>query len=1205
MVKRLCAAATVAALGVIGLSTSFGPAARAADPAAGTVDFERDIQPIFKAACYECHGDKKVKGKLRLDSRDLALKGGTTGPAIEPGKGKDSYLAKRLRGLGDEDQMPLDKPALTEEQIKLVERWIDQGAKWPEHASVQGAKIEKHWSFVKPVKHDPPKVHDDKWVRNAIDQFILARLEREGLKPSPEANRATLIRRLGLDLIGLPPTPEEVDAFVNDASPDAYEKLVDRLLASPHYGERWARRWLDLARYADTNGYEKDRPRSIWLYRDWVINALNADMPFDRFTVEQLAGDMLSDATDAQKIATGFHRNTMINEEGGIDPLEFRFHAVVDRVATTGTAFLGLTVGCAQCHTHKYDPISHKEYYQFFAFLNNADEPVMEAPTPEVEAKRGEIARKAEQLESELPGKFEVKDDVEWTVARSGTLTTITPQEKPDRSADGTWRLPDGGPEKSSYTVVFDSGPEEFDRIRLEALTDGDKGPGRTAHGNFVVNELTVRVATRGSSETPLRVKLARAEADYSQPMFDVAGAIDGKPETGWAINEPGKRKSRTAVFYFEKPVKNDAGSTWNVKLDQNFGERHTLGRFRLSLGRKVVTDKRPMDVRRAEALAKGFAVWQEKQGGSAVQWTALKPSRMASNAPTLALLEDGSVLVSGDVTKSDTYDLTLPLPEGVKEVTAVRIEALPHPSLPNNGPGKVHYEGPFGDFFLSEISLTASGQPAKFASAAHSYAAGSNTAARAIDGDQQSGWSIAGQQGKAHHAVFALEKPVSAKELNLRMLFEKYYAAPLGRFRVWVSDDPKAGKGAPLPPDVEIALATPADKRGETHRDLIFKQYLMAAPELSAARKEIDALRRTMPGAPTTLVMRERPSGHQRPTRLHHRGEFMSPRDEVAPGVPAVLPPLPEGAPRNRLGLAQWLVSRDNPLTPRVTVNRQWSAIFGKGLVKTEADFGTQGEKPSHPELLDYLAVEFMDQGWSLKKLHRLIVTSSTYRQSSAVNDGLLAKDPENRLLARGPRFRLEAELVRDSALKAAGLLSPKMGGPSVFPPQPPSVTTEGAYGPLTWTASTGEDRYRRSLYTFAKRTAPFALFNTFDAPSGEACVARREVSNTPLAALAVLNDVNFVEAAQALGKVIAAMQGDDVAKATALFRRFAARAPDPSELAKIVEFCQRQRDRFEKKELDASKVAGVAEGDVIERATWTAVARAVMNLDEVVTKN
>lgn len=990
---------------------SVGSAVAAADP-----DFNRDVRPILAGKCFKCHGpdEKSRKGDLRLDSEAAAAKSG----AVVPGKPGQSELVRRIASTDEAEVMPppaVKKP-LTEREKQVLKDWV-----------AAGAKYEPHWAFA-PARRPPvPKVRSPRvTIRNPIDAFVLARLESEGLAPSPEADRYTLIRRVYLDLVGLPPTPEEVDAFVKDGSADAYEKVVDRLLASPHYGERWARRWLDLARYADTNGYEKDRQRSIWPYRDWVIKALNDDMPFDRFSIEQLAGDMLPNATREQKVATGFHRNTMLNEEGGIDPLEFRYHAVVDRANVTGTVWLGLTMGCAQCHTHKFDPISQTEYFRFLAFLNNADEPELEVPSPE-------------QLKQ----------------------------------------------------------------------------------------------------QTELRAKIEALETD---------------------------------------------------------------------LVKKLPTDKRGAP----------FNAWLEGQRKQAVRWTTLRPSKLDGGHTKLTVMDDGSILASGDATKRDLYSLLFDgLPQGV---TAFRLEALPHDSLPAHGPGRAYYEGPKGDFLLSEFSLIADDKPVKFSGASESYAKlglikGPSSAALALDGESHTGWATAGREGQASNAVFNLGRPLTAKAAKLELLFERHYAASLGRFRVSAATDARPIKARDTPAKVEDLLLVPADRLTPDQRDTLLRHWATIAPELQTARDEIAELRKQLPQFTTTLVMRERPADSPRPTFRHHRGEYLQPKEQLQPGGLAILPPLPAGQPVDRLTFARGLVSKQNPLVGRVTVNRHWQAFFGRGVVRTTDDFGYQGEPPTHPALLDWLAAEFVEPTWttpghrpgapwSFKSLHKLIVMSATYRQSARVTPELLAKDSENRLLARGPRVRLEAEMVRDSLLKASGLLSAKVGGPSVFPPQPPSVTTEGTYGRIEWKVSDGEDRYRRGLYTFAKRTAPYAMFATFDGPSGEACLARREVSNTPLQALTMLNDSVATDCAQGLARRVIEQPGKTEERAAFLFRLCLVRPPKPNELAVLVKFFDAQRSRFATDPDRTEAVAGPGPGSAAERAAWAAVARGILNLDEFVTK-
>ncbi|MCW3053527.1 MAG: Planctomycete cytochrome, partial [Chthonomonadales bacterium] len=660
-------------------------------------------------------------------------------------------------------------------------------------------------------------------------------------------------------------------------------------------------------------------------------------------------------------------------------------------------------------------------------------------------------------------------------------------------------------------------------------------------------------------------------------------------------------------------------------------GGHHTIGRFRLSLGNIVTTDSRPVEVQRQEELERKYGAWLKAVEGRAISWSALRPTQATSNLPRMTIQDDNSVFVSGDMTKHDVY--TLQLHTDGKPITAVRLEVLPDDRLPGQGPGRVFYEGGPGDFFLSEIGLTAGGKPMKWGSATQS---GIGSAAGAIDGNTQTGWSINGRQGQTSVAVFRLAEPLKTDTFALQLDFEQYYAAALGRFRISVTSDTRSAE-ADLPPDIEEILLRPTAQRSASQLARLKQHYLSVAPELELERAAIAQLRSQMPAYPTALAFLERPADNPRPTYIHHRGEFLTREDQVTPGVPAVLPGLPFG-PANRLTFARWLVAPQNPLTARVAVNRQWAAIFGAGIVRSVQDFGYQGEPPSHPELLDWLAVAFSTptdlmpsraldhiktvglsappkpgigmptpeygMGWSLKRLHRLIVTSATYRQSSRITPELLAKDPENRLLERGPRVRLEAELLRDATLTASGLLSPKIGGPSVFPPQPPGVSSEGAYGPLDWRVSEGEDRYRRGLYTFSKRTAPYAMFTTFDAPAGDVCVARREVSDTPLQALATLNDQVFVEAAQALGKMMMARPGTIEERVAYLFRRCVTRPPTSEETALLVQYYTTQQARFEKKELNAATVAGMGDGDPNARAAWTVLARSLLNIDEAIVK-
>lgn len=990
------------------------PIARAAE---APPSFDRDVRPLLATNCFPCHGpdEGERKAHLRLDVREVAVER----KAIVPGDPTESELIRRIFSSDLDERMPPPEAGktLSDEAKEILRRWV-----------ASGAKYERHWAFVPPARPPVPGVANSSWVRNPIDSFVLARLESAGLEPSPEADRYTLVRRLYLDLVGVPPTPEEADAFVREESAGAYESLVDRLLASPRYGERWARQWLDLARYSDTNGYEKDRPRTMWPYRDWVIRAINADMPFDRFTIEQIAGDMLPNATESQRIATGFHRNTMLNEEGGIDPLEFRFYAMVDRVATTGTVWLGLTTGCAQCHSHKYDPISHEEYYRLMALLDNADEPDLAVTDGDVLARRRALEERISRLEDDLEKKF-------------------PPRE--------------------------------------------------------------------GEKDTP--------EA-------------------------------------------------------------------------------------RRENFERSYSTWLEKEKEGAIEWKVIRPRRLESNLPRLELLDDGSIFSSGDITKRDVFKLEFEL-DGNAPVAALRLEVLPDDRLPAGGPGRAYYEGRKGDFFLSEVTARVGGDPVEFRSASVSYGkiaigSGSATGANVIDGDGSTGWSTAEREGEAHQLVLNLAEPLrEAGTLEIDMLFERHFAASLGRFRFAASSPEVEAKASDIPVAIEDILVRDEKSWSESERRELRRHYLRTAPELADARQPIDRLRAEMPALPHTLVLEERPPDNPRKTYRHHRGEYLSAREEVSPGVPAVFAPLPEDQPANRLTFARWLVSDCNPLVARVTVNRAWRAFFGAGIVRTSGDFGTQSAPPSHPELLDWLACELPERGWSVKHIHRLIVTSSTYRQSARVSPELLARDPENRFVSRGPRHRLDAEIVRDAMLRASGLLTPEMYGPSVYPPQPASVTAL-AYGATTWNPSRGSERYRRSLYTFSKRTAPFAAYAVFDAPSGESCTARRDRSNTPLQALTVLNDEMFLEMARALARVVYESHRDSPTDcATQIFRRVLTRHPDEEELDLLLSYQKRQRARLEEGELDPPAICGSDDGNR-ELASWVMLARSVMNLDEAITK-
>ncbi len=1160
--------------------------ASAAEPA--EVDFSRDVRPILSNRCFKCHGpdEDTRKGEMRLDEAAAAMGKGESGAvAIVPGKPERSEIIKRIFSHDPDDVMPPPdaKMEMSEREREILKQWV-----------AQGAEFREHWAFVAPVKVPLPEEG-----RSAVDQLVGKRLAVENLKPSEEADRHQLIRRVSLDLTGLLPTLEETEEFVNDASPDAYEKLVDRLLASPHYGERWARKWLDLARYADTNGYEKDRERSIWPWRDWVIRALNEDMPFDQFTIKQLAGDLLPEATLDDRIATGFHRNSMLNEEGGIDPLEFRFHAMTDRVATTGTTWLGLTVGCAQCHTHKYDPILHTEYFGMMAFLNNANELSLDLPDAGLAGRQAERAKQAEELVAALPGKWPVQtmEEADWLTPRLVAIESSSGEVAKVRD-DQLAVFAGQGAENETYELIVEAEQGRADRMKVELPMDEEivsGGPGRAGNGNFVLSEIEVFSRDSADGEWE-RIGLNGAHADREQDGYPVAAAIDGKTESGWAVQVEGKTKSAvSAVFAFEESVLADGRREYRIRLVQEFGGFHTMGAVRISLG---AAKANAVEVPTPEVVAAAtFEDWLGKTRAATVPWTVLRPDAMETNEPILTLQPDDSVFASGDTTKDDRFTLKFKNPPA--GLSAIRLEALTDKRLPDHGPGMTYYEGTPGDFLLYRFKVMADGREIKLASASSS---GPGNAGAAIDGDDLTGWTPEGRIGQPVQAVFVLAEPLpEVGELTIEMNMGRYYVATLGRFRLSGTMEGEKAVARTLPDGVEEVLVNGAEDRLATERDRLFRHFLLNAPELAEQSKAIRELLK--PLVPTrTLVMSERAPETPRKTFRYNRGEFLQPLEEVRPMVPAFLPPLAPGTPETRLGFAQWLVSKENPLTARVTVNRHWHAFFGMGLTKTLDDFGFQGELPVMQELLDWLAVDFMENGWSVKKLHRTIVTSATYRQDSKVTAELLERDPENRLLARGPRVRVEAEMVRDVSLGAAGLLSRKLYGPPVRPPQPASVT-EGAYGGMSWTVSQGEDRYRRALYTFAKRSAPYASFQTFDAPTGEACVARREVSNTPLQSLVLLNDEVFFEAAQALGKETASHFGTAAEKARFAFRRCLTREPKQEELEKLTAFHAGQMSRIERGELQPGEL--MPEGASAEETAWMTVARVLLNLDETFTKN
>ncbi|HEV8606220.1 MAG TPA: DUF1549 domain-containing protein, partial [Tepidisphaeraceae bacterium] len=804
-------------------------------PADGKIDFEKHVQPIFAATCYECHSAKKIKGKLRLDSKELAMKGGATKAGITPSKGKTSYLVQRLRGEGDEDRMPLDHDSLTAEQIRIIETWIDQGALWPDRASV---KVEKHWAYIKPARPPLPKVQNEKWPRNPIDHFVLARLEKEGLTPSPESDRAHLIRRVSLDLTGLPPSPEEVTAFILDERPDAYERVVDRLLSSPHYGERWGRHWLDIARYADTNGYEKDAPRIIWAYRDWVINAVNRDLPFDQFVIEQFAGDMLETPTPQQRIATGFHRNTMVNEEGGIDVEEFRDKAIVDRVQTTSTALLGLTLQCANCHDHKYDQFSQKEYYQFFALLNNADESLLNVPNAETAQKRAEIDAKIAKAESELESKFPAQDDpIVWEVVNADDFES-TAGAILSRLPDNSLLASGKNPGADTYTLKATINPKDVTHIRLEALTHpslAKNGPGRSGadgNGNFVLTELRLTAAPDGVADLK-PIPLTNAQAPIAQSGFPAASAIDGNPQTGWAVDDgSGKiNENRSISFKLNEPIAGQKASV-TFTIEQTY-PIHPLGRFRLSVGRPqpVPPTNIPIEEQRRQLLALRMAAWEKQVAPKCVSWTVLEPKTFSRNyGGSITKLSDNSLLFTGDNYYRDEYKLEYQT--DLKAITALRLEVLPHEDQPKGGPGR----DTEGGFVLSEFTAAASpldnSNPAKpiIFDTATTEPATPPTVARAIDGKRDTHWTINRAEAKPRIAVFRFKSPLAndaGTKLAISILQNYHQQANLGRVRISATTDTRGVEASGVPAEIEEALITPPDQRTPAQLDQLKNYFL------------------------------------------------------------------------------------------------------------------------------------------------------------------------------------------------------------------------------------------------------------------------------------------------------------------------------------------------------------------------------------------
>jgi len=1036
------------------------PMALAAAPA--PVDFNREVRPILSEHCYACHGpdEGKRKAGLRLDRQEDAFKALKSGDhALVAGDPQKSTLVGRILTQDPDEHMPppsFGKP-LAADQVALLRRWVGEGAKW-----------QTHWSFIPPERPPLPAVKDSRWPRNEIDRFVLARLEKDGLRPNPEADRVTLLRRVTLDLTGLPPTIAEVDAFLADRSTGAYERVVDRLLASRHYGERLAQNWLDIARFADTSGYHFDGVRFMWLWRDWVIDAFNADKPYDRFTVEQLAGDLLPEATVEQRVATGFVRNNMTNDEGGADPDEYLNKYVVDRVNTMGAAWLGLTVGCSECHDHKYDPLTTREFYRFYAFFHNVPEKGLDRirtdnPPPRLPVPTATQAMKFVEAD------FTLKDAEKTLQDRINELGET--QEKWEREV--IERPP--APVSTNGLLA---------RLRFDgALDAGGTWTGSTNAAEFADGRFGKALKLDG-----------KGHAEFGQPVvFD-----------------------RTNAFAIAAWVR--IGGDGAILSQMEKGPEYR--------GLDLLVSDRRLQVHLLRAWPTNALKVRMKDQLAANRWTHVVVNYTGSGkAAGVAIFVDGrpqNLEVEKDQL-TDPFVTAEPLRIGSRN-------------------GEAFFTGQLDDLRIF---------------------------GRALAEPEIAGLHLEGYL------------PLVAKSRGVRTDEER---GDLARF----------------------------------YKEFHAVDYLRAERAIAQARTRKDAFYRDIP---TTMIMEE--LDPPRETHLLVRGDFRNPGERVFPGTPSFLPPLPPG-PTNRLTLASWLVSAENPLMARVTVNRYWSLFFGNGLVKTANDFGSQGEWPSHPELLDFLATRFRDgdvqrskfnvQGskfvpaWSVKSLVRLIVTSATYRQSASVTPATLEKDPYNRLFTRGPRLRLDAELIRDNALAVSGLMNTNIGGPSVKPYQPAGLWdgTDSVF-----VQDHGDLLYRRGMYVFWRRSAHYPSMATFDAPNREVCTFLRQRTQTPLQSLVLMNDPAFVEAARGLAqRVLREEPADLTRRLVRAFRHTLGRPPQPDELAVLRKTHDAQLAAYQADPKAAAELLKVGESKVPEKAdpaqlaAMTAVANVLLNLNETITR-
>ncbi|RBP35211.1 cytochrome c [Roseimicrobium gellanilyticum] len=1127
-------------------------------PVPAIVDYNRDVRPIISEKCFHCHGadESSRKAKLRLDLRDEAVKDHKGTFAVKPKDPDNSEVMKRILTKDPDEVMPPPEHghALSARETEILRKWIAQGAEYAEH-----------WAFVPPVKRMPGGKMDP------IDGWIAQKQKEHGLALSPEADRYTLIRRVALDLTGLPPSPEEVKAYLEDTSDTAYASMVDRFLAKPAYGERWARVWLDIARYADSAGYGSDPLRlNIWPYRDWVIEAFNRNLPYDQFTIEQIAGDLLPNATESQLVATAFHRNTMTNTEGGTDDEEFRVAAVKDRIATTMQTWMGLTLGCAQCHSHKFDPITQQEYYEFFAIFNQTEDsdkgdeyPTLPKPTPEQKQKtetlQGEIAAlekrmnetASPELQKELAAwENTIKQPTKWEPLAVTSLKSekgVKLQQTEDLSI-----LADAA-ESDVHTLEATTQGKRITGVMVEALASDSlpgKGPGRSGGGNFVLSEFKLSTAPVDKNAAAKRARYVRVSLPGKARLLHLAEVqvFSG----GKNVATLGAASQSSTGFSGPANLAND-GNT-----DGDYARK--------SVSHCAQQDDPWWEIDlKSEMPIDSVTVWNRTDGGTSKRTENFVVTALGGNRQEIFRAQQAS-------------------------------EPNPSASFTLGGPTQIAFKDATADFEQQDYFVK-----------------------HAIDGKDDTGWAVGPSFGIDHRAVFVAARPFgdAGKDTKLTFTLAQHYGSnhTLGRYRISITTD--AVPQPAMPENIRNILAMPAKDRSPADAAALLAYYKPMSKTLADTRKELEAKQKTLAGIKPLAVpvMKEFAKDKQRESHFLVKGNFLMPGDKVEPALLKSFHKAPETGPASRLTVAHWLMSRDNPLTARVAVNRLWAQLFGRGLVETEEDFGTQGTLPTHPELLDYLAVQFMDLKWDMKAMIRELVMSRTYRQTGRPTAEAMKQDPRNEWLSHYPRRRLDAEQVRDQALALSGLLSPKMGGPSVYPPQPDGLWRAAFNGQRSWETSKGEDRYRRGLYTFWRRTVPYPSMATFDAPSRENSTMRRLPTNTPLQAFVTLNDPAYVEMAQALGARILREGGTTVeARVKFGLELCLARPVSDEQVTTLVQLYQQELANYEANPEDAKKLStsttlpaekGYSPSTPpAEAAAWTAVANVLLNLDGVLTK-